>query len=221
MPKLTPPLVAPSLLSADFSRAGEEAAAVEKAGADWLHLDVMDGHFVPNITFGPLMLQALRPHVKIPFDVHLMIQPVDLFLEPFVKAGANHLLVHIESGPHVYRTLQHIQALGAKPGIVLCPATPPEAISEVMGIVDIILVMTVNPGFGGQQFLPSQLEKIRKIREMIEKTGRDIRLMVDGGINHETAPLAVAAGADVIVAGTAVYGQKDYAEAIKRLKSFS
>lgn len=212
------PLIAPSILAADFARLGEEVHAVAQAGADWIHLDVMDGHFVPNISFGPAVVQALRKHTTIPFDVHLMIAPVDPYLEAFAKAGADQILIHIEAGPHTHRSLQLIRQLGAKPGIVLCPATPAEAIAEVMDLVDIILVMTVNPGFGGQKFLHSQLPKITLLREMITHSGRDIHLAVDGGIDATTAPLAIQAGADVLIAGSAVYGKPDYAAAIAALR---
>ncbi|GAN70213.1 ribulose-phosphate 3-epimerase [Acetobacter syzygii] len=213
------PLIAPSILAADFARLGEEVKAVAQAGADWIHLDVMDGHFVPNISFGPAVVQALRGSTTLPFDVHLMIAPVDLYLEAFAKAGADQILIHIEAGPHTHRSLQLIRQLGAKPGIVLCPATPAEAIAEVMDLVDVILVMTVNPGFGGQKFLASQLPKITRIRDMISQSGRDIRLAVDGGIDATTAPLAVKAGADVLIAGSAVYGKPDYTAAIASLRA--
>lgn len=213
------PLIAPSVLAADFTRLGEEVSALKQAGADWVHLDVMDGHFVPNISFGPAVVKALRPCSDLPFDVHLMIAPVDPYLEAFAHAGADQILIHIEAGPHTHRSLQRIRDLGAKPGVVLCPATPPEAISEVLDLVDIILVMTVNPGFGGQKFLSSQLPKIRRIRDMITQSGRDIRLAVDGGIDATTAPLAIDAGADVLIAGSAVYGKKDYAAAIAALRA--
>lgn len=212
------PLIAPSILAADFARLGEEVEAVAHAGADWIHLDVMDGHFVPNISFGPAVIKALRPRSTLPFDVHLMIAPVDPYLEAFAQAGADQILIHIEAGPHTHRSLQLIRQLGAKPGIVLCPATPAAAIAEVMDLADVILVMTVNPGFGGQKFLPSQLPKIAALREMITRSGRDIRLAVDGGIDATTAPLAIQAGADVLIAGSAVYGKPDYAAAITSLR---
>lgn len=218
MPTLIRPLIAPSILSADFARMGEEVVAATEAGADWLHLDVMDGHFVPNMTFGPGMVAAIRRHTAIPLDVHLMIDPTDPFIEAFANAGADHIHVHVEGNPHVHRSLQTIRALGKKAGIAICPATPPDMLQYVMDLVDIILVMTVNPGFGGQKFLDSQVPKIRMLREMADMTGRDIRIGVDGGIDVHTAPLAMAAGADMLVAGTAVYGQKDYAAAIAGLR---
>ncbi|AXY21501.1 Ribulose-phosphate 3-epimerase [Komagataeibacter saccharivorans] len=218
MAALKTPLIAPSVLSADFSRMADEVAAVEKAGADWLHLDVMDGHFVPNLSMGPQLIKALRPGSKLPFDVHLMIAPVDPYIEAFARAGADHIHLHVEAGPHTHRSLQHVRDHGVKPGVAICPATPPEAVGEVLDLVDMILVMTVNPGFGGQKFLTSQLRKIETLRRMADATGRDIRIGVDGGITAQTAPLAVAAGADVLIAGTSVYGQDDYAAAIKDLR---
>jgi ribulose-phosphate 3-epimerase len=213
-----PVIVAPSVLAADFSRLRDEVTAVQDAGADWLHLDVMDGHFVPNISFGPPILKSLRSHSRLPFDVHLMIAPVDPFIEAFAEAGADHILVHPEAGPHLHRTLQLIRSHGKRAGVVLNPATPVEAIAWVLDLVDIILVMTVNPGFGGQAFLPSQLPKIAALRQMIDVAERPIALAVDGGITPDTAPHAIAAGADTLVAGTAVFGAIDYAAAIAALR---
>jgi ribulose-phosphate 3-epimerase len=211
-------VVAPSLLAADFGRLKDEALAVEAAGADWLHLDIMDGHFVPNISFGPPILASLRQHVKLPFDVHLMIAPVDPFIPDFVSAGANHILVHPEAGPHLHRSLQLIRSHNKRAGVVLNPSTPPEAVAWVLDIIDTILVMTVNPGFGGQEFLPSQLPKIEALRRMIDGAGRPIALAVDGGVTATTAREAIAAGADTLIAGTAVFGSSDYAHAIAALR---
>jgi ribulose-phosphate 3-epimerase len=213
--------IAPSILSADFARLGEEVRALEAAGADWIHVDVMDGHFVPNLTIGPAVVKALRPHTKLPFDVHLMISPVDSFLDAFAEAGADHITVHPEAGPHIHRTVQHIKSLGIMAGVSLNPGTPAKMLDYLLDDIDLVLIMSVNPGFGGQSFIDSQLRKIEAVRKMIDKTGRDIRLEVDGGIDMETAVRAIAAGADVLVAGTATFrgGQSAYASNIAGLKS--
>jgi len=213
-----PIVVAPSLLAADLSRLRDEVQAVEAAGADWLHLDIMDGHFVPNISFGPAVVKSLRRHCRLPFDVHLMIEPADPYLAAFADAGADRISVHAEAGPHLHRSLQTIRALGKRPGVVVNPATPVEPLAWVFDIVDLVLVMTVNPGFGGQSFLDSQLPKIAAVRAMIDANGRQITLEVDGGISPETAPRVRAAGADTLVAGTAVFGAPDYAAAIAALR---
>jgi ribulose-phosphate 3-epimerase len=213
-----PILVAPSLLAADFARLAEEVAAIEKAGADWLHLDVMDGHFVPNISFGPVVVKALRKLTPMPFDVHLMIAPADPYLAAFAEAGADHILIHPEAGPHMHRSLQAIRALGKRAGLVLNPGTPAAHAATVLDLLDIILVMSVNPGFGGQTFLDSQLDKIAELRRMIDASGRDIRLEVDGGVDHATAPRCIAAGADTFVAGTAIFGTSDYAASIAAIR---
>ncbi|MGG5812247.1 ribulose-phosphate 3-epimerase [Falsiroseomonas sp. CW058] len=214
----SPVRIAPSLLAADFARLGEEVRAVAAAGADWLHLDIMDGHFVPNISFGPALVKALRKHAAIPFDVHLMIAPADPYLAAFAEAGADLISLHPEAGPHLHRSLQTIRALGKKAGVVLNPATPLAAVEPVLDLVDLVLVMSVNPGFGGQSFIRSQLARIAALRAMIDATGRDIALQVDGGVTAETARDCVAAGADVLVAGTAVFGARDYRAAIAAIR---
>ena len=215
--------IAPSILAADFSKLGEEVRAIEQAGADYVHIDVMDGHFVPNLTIGPDVVRALRPHSKLPFDVHLMISPVDAFVPGFAAAGADIITVHPEAGPHLHRTLQLIKAEGKKAGVSLNPATPVETVAPVLDQVDLVLVMSVNPGFGGQAFIPGALAKIAALRRMIDETGRAIDLEVDGGINFETAAGAVDAGADVLVAGTATFrgGPEAYAGNIERLRGGS
>ena len=212
--------IAPSILASDFARLGEEIAAVERAGADFIHIDVMDGHFVPNLTIGPPVVKALRKTTDLPFDVHLMISPVEPFIEDFAGAGANILTVHPEAGPHLHRTLQSIRAAGVKPGVALNPATPAAAIEPVIDDVDLVLVMSVNPGFGGQSFIDSQLRKVEAVRAMIDRTGRAVMLEVDGGVDPQTAPKVIAAGADVLVAGSAVFrgGADAYASNIAALR---
>ncbi|MDD2877360.1 MAG: ribulose-phosphate 3-epimerase [Acidiphilium sp.] len=211
-------VIAPSLLAADFGRLNDEVAAIERAGGNWLHLDVMDGHFVPNISFGPLVIKALRRHSNLIFDLHLMIAPVDAYLADFAAAGADHITIHAEAGPHLHRSLQAIRALGKKAGVAINPATPIDAVAHVLDLIDIINVMTVNPGFGGQKFLTSQLPKIAALRRMVQASGRAIHIEADGGVDAATAPAAIAAGADVLIAGSAIFGKPDYAAAIAALK---
>ena len=220
MSQKQPLAIAPSILSADFAKLGEEVRAITHAGADMVHVDVMDGHFVPNITIGPDVLKALKPHSDLPFDVHLMISPVDPYLEAFAKAGADYLTVHVEAGPHVHRSLQAVKALGCKAGVTLNPGTPVETALGVLGLCDLVLVMSVNPGFGGQSFIETQLKKIRRLRAAIDALGKPIRLEVDGGVKPANAGDIWRAGADTLVAGSAVFagGPEKYAANIKALR---
>ncbi|MEM9233709.1 MAG: ribulose-phosphate 3-epimerase [Pseudomonadota bacterium] len=218
---MTMPLISPSILSADFAELGAEVARIDAAGADMIHVDVMDGHFVPNLTIGPGVVKALKPHSAKPFDVHLMIAPADPYIAAFVEAGADYLTVHPEAGPHLHRTLQSIQAAGAKPGIALNPATPLDVVEPVLDMIELILVISVNPGFGGQKFIPSQLPRIQRLRQMVAGAGRNIIIEVDGGVTPDNAADIVAAGADALVAGTAVFrgGPDAYADNISALKA--
>ncbi|ESQ85662.1 ribulose-phosphate 3-epimerase [Asticcacaulis sp. AC466] len=217
---MTTPLICPSILASDFAKLGEEVRAITEAGADWVHIDVMDGHFVPNITIGPDVVKSLRPHSNLPFDCHLMISPVDAYLEAFKNAGADYISLHPEAGPHLHRSLKYIRQLGAKAGVVLNPATPVDILDWIMDDIDLVLVMSVNPGFGGQSFIDSQLRKIEVIRKKLDAVGHPAILQVDGGVNAQNAHLCVAAGATAMVAGTAVFkgGPSAYAQNIKQLK---
>lgn len=210
--------IAPSILSADFAKLGEEILDVEKGGADYIHIDVMDGHFVPNITIGPLIVEAIRPITKLPLDVHLMIENPDHYVEAFAKAGSDYITVHVEACRHLHRTIQHIKSFGVKAGVVLNPATPVESIQHIIGDIDMVLLMSVNPGFGGQKFIPEVLPKIRKVKEMADQKGLTIEIEIDGGVNPETAKLCIEAGANVLVAGSAIYNEKDRTKAISLIR---
>ncbi|WP_338452012.1 ribulose-phosphate 3-epimerase [Niallia oryzisoli] len=210
--------IAPSILSADFSKLGDEIKDVEKGGADYIHVDVMDGHFVPNITIGPLIVESIRPVTKLPLDVHLMIENPDQYIETFAKAGADYITVHVEACRHLHRTIQLIKSFGVKPGVVLNPATPVQMIEHIIEELDMVLLMSVNPGFGGQKFIPSVLTKIKQVKELVDQKELTVEIEVDGGINKETAPLCIQAGATVLVAGSAVYGQNDRQKAMAEIR---
>ncbi|OOE11978.1 ribulose-phosphate 3-epimerase [Fictibacillus arsenicus] len=210
--------IAPSILSADFSKLGEEIKAVEMAGADYIHVDVMDGHFVPNITMGPLVLKAIRPLTELPLDVHLMIENPDSYIEEFADAGADIITVHVEAATHLHRTIQLIKAKGVKAGVVLNPATPVDLIKHIIHDIDMVLLMTVNPGFGGQSFIQNVVPKIKEVSELVQTHGLNVEIEVDGGVNAETAPLCIEAGANVLVAGSAIYGKKDLKDAISVIR---
>lgn len=210
--------IAPSILAANFAKLGEEVAEVEKAGADWIHIDVMDGHFVPNISFGAVVMDTIRPLTKLPFDVHLMIENADRYIEDFAKAGADYITVHVEASPHLHRTIQLIRSFGVKPGVVLNPHTPVESILPILEDIDLVLFMTVNPGFGGQKFIHSVLPKVEQLAAIIKERGLDIDIEIDGGINEETIVACAKAGANVFVAGSAIYGKEDRTAALQRIK---
>lgn len=210
--------IAPSILAANFAKLGEEVAEVERAGADWIHIDVMDGHFVPNISFGAVVMEAIRPLTKLPFDVHLMIENADRYIEDFAKAGADYITVHVEASPHLHRTIQLIRSYGVKPGVVLNPHTPVESILPILEDIDLVLFMTVNPGFGGQKFIDSVLPKVEQLAGIIKEKGLDIDIEIDGGINEETIVACAKAGANVFVAGSAIYGSDDRTAALQRIK---